>query len=319
MKNSIDWTRLEQTVRRDAARRGLASFVGDEGRPLLPDHLQLAAQDLAEHGRRVLVVTGFCVTTDDGVTAETDGPPGAIYLAAMLQTAGIDTRVTSDALGKPPLRAGLAVAGLAPDTLVEPDAADYSHLVAVERVGPSHTTASIAAQYSADDPHRDEFEQLVPLADRNACHNMRGISIDAHTAPLHRLFEETSATTVGIVDGGNEIGCGSIPWHVLRRAVAQGSGATIACRIPTTFTIVAGVSNWGAYGLGAAVAVLRGRRDAVELWTAARQRALVEALVRDGGAVDGVTKRREPTVDGLPLDDYLAVFDEVRRTALASL
>lgn len=266
----------------------------------------------------MLVVTGFCVTTDAGVTAETDGPPGAIYLAAMLQAAGIEARVTSDTYGTPLLRAGLAVVGLEPDTLVEPAAENYSHLVAVERVGPSHTTASIAAQYPSGDPRCNEFERLVPTAEHNVCHNMRGVSIDAHTAPLHRLFESTSATTVGIVDGGNEIGCGSIPWHVLTRAVAQGSGATIACRIATTYTIVAGVSNWGAYGLGAAVAVLRGRRDVVEAWTAARQRTLIKAMVRDGGAVDGVTKRREPTVDGLPPDDYLAVFDDVRRSVLAA-
>lgn len=318
MQRPINWTRLQQTVRRDPARRGLASFVDRGGNVLLPDHLRLAARDFAEHGRRALIVTGFCVTTDDGTTAETDGPPGAIYLAAMLQAAGIEARVTSDSYGTPLLRAGLAAGGLAPDTLVEPDAANYSHLVAVERVGPSHTTASITAQYVASDPHRDEFERLVPLAERGFCRNMRGVSIDAYTAPLHRLFEQTAATTVGIVDGGNEIGCGSIPWHVLKEAVAQGPGATIACRIATTFTIASGVSNWGAYGLGAAVAVLRGCSQAVESWTAERQRTLIEAMVRNGGAVDGVTKRREPTVDGLALDDYLAVFDEIRQIALAS-
>jgi hypothetical protein len=163
-----------------------------------------------------------------------------------------------------------------------------------------------------------DFDRLVPQADRDVCHNMRGISIDAHTEPLNRLFE-TDVPTIGIVDGGNEIGCGRIPWDVLRRAVAHGSGEKIACRVATDHTIIAGVSNWGAYALGAAVAALRGQQAAVAAWTAEKQRALIEEMVARGGAVDGLTKRREPTVDGLSLDDYLAVFNEIRTIALASI
>jgi hypothetical protein len=68
--------------------------------------------------------------------------------------------------------------------------------------------------------------------------------------------------------------------------------------------------------LGAAVAVLRGQRDAVERWTAEHQRKLIEAMVEQGGAVDGVTKRREPTVDGLSMPEYLGVFEEIRRIVL---
>jgi hypothetical protein len=292
----------------------LASFRDAVGLPLLPDHLRRAACDLAENGTRALIVTGFCVVMPEGVTAETDGPPGAIYLAAMLRAAGIDAEVLTDRYGEPLVRSGLEAAALPRDWHVENPRGAYSHRIAVERVGPSHTAASIAAQYPQNSERLAEFERLVPPAERDVCHNMRGVSIDPHTAPLDRHFESCDlATTIGIVDGGNEIGCGSIRWDVLRRAVAQGSGATIACRIPTTHTIIAGVSNWGAYALGAAVAALRGRRDAVAAWTAEKQRALIEAMVARGGAVDGLTKRREPTVDGLPLDDYLAVFDEIRQ------
>lgn len=320
----FDWQRLEQVIRHDPGHRGLASYVDDDGKPLLAGELQVAAEDLAGRGTRVLVVTGFCILLPDGtVTAETDGPPGAIYLAAMLRAAGIEATIATDDLGAPLVRAGLAAAQLPRDVLVASPADSYSHLIAIERVGPSHTTASIAAHYGAAAAAIAEFEELTATCERGVCRNMRGISIDAHTAPLHQLFERAEddvgasrPTTIGIVDGGNEIGCGNIPWHVLHRAVAQGSGATIACRIKTDRTIIAGVSNWGGYALGAAVAALRGRRDAVEAWTAEKQGSLIEAMVRDGGAVDGVTKRREPTVDGLPMADYLAVFGEIRDVAL---
>ena len=316
---TIDWTRLEQVIRRDPGKRGLASYVVDDGRALLTGELQNAAKSLAARGSRVLIVTGFCIVLPDGTTtAETDGPPGAIYLAAMLRAAGIDAVIATDDLGGPLVRAGLAAMQLPRALLVDAESADYSHLIAIERVGPSHTTASIAAMYGAESSMTAEFKNLIAEHDRGVCRNMRGVSLDAYTAPLHRLFENApvTTTTIGIVDGGNEIGCGKIPWDVLRRAVAQGSGAQIACRVETNYSILAGVSNWGGYALGAAVAALRGHRDAVEAWTVDKQRSLIEAMVRDGGAVDGVTKHREATVDGLPLDEYLAVFDEIRRIAL---
>jgi D-glutamate cyclase len=319
-QGDLDWVRLEAAVRRDPARRGLASYADANGATLLAGDLQRAARDLAESGTRVLIVTGFCVVMPEGVTAETDGPPGAIFLAAMLRAVDIDARIATDRYGAPLVRAGLDAAVMPSDVLVEGGTDSYSHRIAIERVGPSHTAASIAAQYPDKADMLAKFERLVPQAERDVCHNMRGISIDAHTDPLHRLFENDAPTkTIGIVDGGNEIGCGRIPWDVLGRAVAHGSGAIIACRVATTHTIIAGVSNWGAYALGSAVASLLGGRQPIESWTAAKQRAMIEAMVARGGAVDGLTKRHEPTVDGLTLDDYLAVFDEIRTIALAAI
>jgi hypothetical protein len=48
-------------------------------------------------------------------------------------------------------------------------------------------------------------------------------------------------------------------------------------------------------------------------WHAHSQRRLIETIVERTSAVDGVTLRREPTVDGLPLAIYLQTL-----TALAS-
>jgi len=151
---------------------------------------------------------------------------------------------------------------------------------------------------------------------------MRGESIDRYTAKAHRLFEivaerKLPITTIGIGDGGNEIGLGSIPWEVLRRAIAKGPADRVACRIATTWTILAGVSNWGGYALGLATAALKDRSVLARLPDEAAVRKLIEALVRDSFCVDGVTKRREESVDGLALDDYLAVFRSLR-SALVS-
>ena len=66
--------------------------------------------------------------------------------------------------------------------------------------------------------------------------------------------------------------------------------------LPTDRLVVGGVSNWGAWGLAAAVGVLLGRRLLPTVDEAFR--TLAAAV--DAGAVDGVTGKPEPTVDGLP-------------------
>ena len=48
--------------------------------------------------------------------------------------------------------------------------------------------------------------------------------------------------------------------------------------------------------------------------TAAHDFALTQAIV-EAGAVDGVTARREATVDGFGADVHAAVIDELRRIA----
>jgi hypothetical protein len=69
--------------------------------------------------------------------------------------------------------------------------------------------------------------------------------------------------------------------------------------------------------LAASVCALRGRRDLLASWPIASQRELIESLVRSVPVVDGVTKRREPTVDALALDEYLRVLEQVQ-TALSA-
>jgi hypothetical protein len=336
----IDFGRLEATIRRDPAERGLATYRDANGHWLCPKHLERAATELARlRDGRILIVTGFCILTDDGPIAETDGPLGAIYLSDRLRQAGLDVVVASEEYGTRALEAGAAGAGLKEWKAMRfPSEGDltrygriemwreiieserFTHLVAIERVGPSHDETSIGRD------ERDEFLSLVTPDDRGVCHNMRGISIDARTNPLHLLFECFQAPSdasrrprsIGIVDGGNEIGCGAIAWSVLRKAIKQGPAERTACRVRTDSTIIAGVSNWGAYALGAALAAARGGSATVATWSRDRLRATLEKMVGDGVAVDGVTKRRETTVDGLPLETELAILDEIHAIALGA-
>lgn len=341
----MDWQTLEMLVRSDPGGRGLTQFR-DRGELLAYGGLEGAAQSLAARGAGVAIATGFAIVDHEPPAAETDGPPGALYLARALDSLGIETALVSDRYGLPLLRAGLdhwrlsrvellefPWAGEAPlrdkasledgwidAFLSSPRGRRLTHLTAIERVGPSHTLASLAAQARQGPAPIEEFERDVPAADRDRCHNMRGALIDAFTAPIHRLFEavavrRSDVETIGIADGGNEIGMGCIPWETLRQAIARGPAGAIACRIATNHLILAGISNWGAYALAAALASLRNRADLLAVWDTASQRRLIECLVQEAGAVDGVTRRREATVDGVAMEQYLPVLAAIQREA----
>ena len=147
---------------------------------------------------------------------------------------------------------------------------------------------------------------------------MRGESINAHTAKAHLLFETcrdrpSPVTTIGVGDGGNEIGMGQFAWELVADAIGRFATGRIACRIATDFALLAGVSNWAAYALALATARLRGSADLGRDWDERGERALVEAIVRQTDCVDGVTLRHEPTVDGLELAAYLGPLVEMRK------
>jgi hypothetical protein len=324
--------RIESLVRCDPARRGLLG--GNGGSPQLGlGQLAAAARHLAEHGRAVGIVTGFAIPTAAGPVAETDGPLGAVLLAATCAAVGITPSLITDEACGNCLREAARVAGLAPDIVqvspIDPVAAmdwcdrwleqmpGLTHLIAVERVGPSHTQQSIESQCRHGSPPVEQFAALVPPEFRDRCQNMRGETIEQFTAPLHRLFELRTEVgrpfhTIGVGDGGNEIGMGAFSWEELYPLVANGHGARIVCRVPADWTIIAGTSNWGAYALAAGLALGRMRPEVLQEWTERRQEELLSHIVRRGPAVDGVTREYEPTVDGLPFVTYIQPWSGIR-------
>lgn len=321
---------LELCIRRDPGGRGLLSTDATHP-PLCRGQLEGAARALLAADGPVWIVTGFFVPAATPPVAETDGPPGAALLSAVLRDLGKPVRVIAEDLCGPVVEAALRAAGatdvpvwLCP--LFAEGALRWQRalwdrerpglVLAIERVGPSHTYRSFMAQSRTAPPPGVMFLEKVPAESWNRCHNMRGIGIDDHTAPLHALFEEASARgvpTIGIGDGGNEIGMGAIPWEELVERLPGAHSARIPCRIATDWTILAGVSNWGGFALAATTAHLAARPDLLKEWTTARHQQALEQLVEESGAVDGVTRLPEPTVDGLSFEAYIQPWHEMRR------
>ncbi len=328
----LPWAALEALSHRDPGGRGLVSYRRAD-QSLDAGALCAASHHLAEHARSVVIATGFPIVFTDRVVAETDGPPGTLCLAVVLQSLGVTVKIVTDAYALPVLHAGAECLGLDSTTIqacpasgaeceawldgfISGVGADWSHLIAIERPGPSHTLQSFRTQRRDTPIPVETFESTVSEADRDRCYNMRGEPLEAYMAPTHRLFEriverELPIRTIAIGDGGNELGLGCFLWEDLVAAIATGSAGKIACRVAANITILAGTSNWGAYALALAVARLRGLSLSQPWLTPAGQQRLLEAIVA-AGAVDGRTRRAEPTVDGLSAEDYLQTLAEMR-------
>jgi len=272
-------TAIENLIATDPGGRNVFALV-------LADQLRLAAQSL-RLAKRVAIVSGFFVP--EAGAGETDGPPGAKVIGTALKRIGggdIKIDYITDRWNAKFFR----TIGIEPIL----DADDY-----LQRAGPTHLLAIERVGRGADGRYR----------------NIRGVDISSTTAPLDELFLEGTrlgCTTIGIGDGGNEIGMGKVFADVLDTADAAmaDEGVRLATTIATDFCIAAGVSNWGAYGLAGALSVLEGRDLLASAADAARD---IERLVTEGGAVDGLTHRREPTVDGLDISHSVRMLENIRR------
>lgn len=240
---------------------------------------------------RALAVTGFYIPKAAQPAAETDGPLGALEVCMALRAIGGDAWLVSDECCAPVIRP--SALGFLPDdhVLIAPNAnpkggfdawlngvidlAKTEHidtLVYIERVGPA----------------RD-----------GSPHNMRGIDIAEWTAPLSQLTL-LGLHTIGVGDGGNEIGMGRVEDYAIEGVVDHGEN--IACTVPTDQLVVAGTSNWGAHALVCAMRALG--RSAVDPYLEPTWQERVLDVIVEYGGLDGVHMTNVVTVDGLEPDRY---------------
>ncbi|MGH7111667.1 MAG: glutamate cyclase domain-containing protein [Stellaceae bacterium] len=273
---------LERLIQAEVGRNMTALFAAAQG-GLLGAAMAVAALRSGGIG----VITGFYVPRGTPPAAETDGPIGAALLIKALTAIGLSCRLATDEACRSACAAALAGAGAA--------------AVPIDAARPGAALDDIIARW------RDAGIVLALAIERcgrsadGAPRNMRGEDISAHTAALDELFLAGPWDTIAVGDGGNEIGMGALPPDLIARHVDH--GARIACVTPAHHLIVAGVSNWGAYALLAALAVLRAdwRERLLACLDPEVDRAILKAAVEQGPAVDGVSRRRTLTVDNLDL------------------
>jgi D-glutamate cyclase len=285
--------RIERLIHVDVGRNIIGLFDAARG------GLWGAASALAAaRATRAGLITGFYVPQGSPPAAETDGPVGAALLAKGLEAVGIPCRLATDEPCRSACAASLAGAGV-PGVPIDAVAIGAA-------LGPL-----IEAWRAAGITHAISIERCGRSAD-GAPRNMRGQDIGSYTAPLDDLFVAGPWETIAIGDGGNEIGMGALSRSLIARHVAHGE--TIACVTAARHLIVAGVSNWGAYALIGALAALRQdwRAPLLTCLDETLDRAVLEATVEDGPAVDGVSLLQTMTVDNLDIATHHRVLRMIR-------
>ena len=257
-------------LRRDGRNiSSLRPFIAD-------DYCTRAAQLLLDNPGQVLIVTGFYILS--GKAIETDGPPGALAIGRALQELGYGVSYVTDSYGAEAMRdlaAGTEVVDFPIADVLESAAFARSLLA---RLRPSVLVSIERCGASADGLYR----------------NMRGLDISEYTAKVDALFA-THASSIGIGDGGNEIGMGNFAEQIPTFEKLPQQPAVATCAEP----VIASVSNWGGYGLVAALSQLTGanllpRIEEEAAWV----RRCVEL-----GVVDGTTGDLKPAVDGFTLEE----------------
>ncbi|HYD06850.1 MAG TPA: glutamate cyclase domain-containing protein, partial [Reyranella sp.] len=233
-KRSSALDAIEALVCRDVGRGTQALIEASRG------ELSAAARALV-HATGVGFITGFFVPRDGVAAPETDGPVGTALLAAALGACGVPVRIAVDSPCAEAVRAAVHETGV--DVMV--DEVGVEDRPGIERIAAAWREAGVS--------HAVAIERCG-LSPDGRPRNMRGADVSPWTAPLDGLFTAHAWNRIGVGDGGNEIGMGSLPPELIARTVPNGE--RIACVTAADDLIVAGVSNWGGYGLVGALAAV---------------------------------------------------------------
>ncbi|MCS7272038.1 MAG: DUF4392 domain-containing protein, partial [Gemmataceae bacterium] len=274
---------IQNLVQVDVGQRGLAHHPTDNLFTATQGDFVAACQSVAcNESPCLLIVTGFFIPTATPPACETDGPLGSLFLARACQALGIPWHLASPHCGITALQTGLQQASLPLQPLrtlpVDNNPGTYRDFYAALVPAPSHVVF---------------IEYPGPNAE-GRCLTMRGKDITEHTPPAHHLLPMAKSlsrsgqppASIGIGDGGNEIGMGRIAAATIAANIPFGS--RIHCTVITDHLIVAGVSNWGAYALAAGLFLVQGRLPPADLFDPVTEQRLLTAMVEAGPLVDGV-------------------------------
>ncbi|RTZ90254.1 MAG: DUF4392 domain-containing protein [Deltaproteobacteria bacterium] len=283
--------RVEEVILRNAHVRGIDKLI-----PFLPVDFCLEAAKAVfrlleeKENPKILITTGFYV----GGAPETDGPPGAYFLYKALKRLGFLPKIITDTICAPLFEGAI----LNEDLITVPEEVEDEGLfrnqifeiflpdvlMAVERCG---------------------------RTGEGAYQDMRGNDISAFTAPIDALFIEPppGSITIGIGDGGNEIGMGKLMDEISRHLEVS------PCIVQTDYLILATVSNWGACGLSRCLEMLSGRSC---LPNSEEVEDFIAHIV-SRGAVDGISRLREHRVDGYDLAWIREILEALSGCTLETL
>lgn len=264
----------------------------------------------------VIVATGAGVAPKLPL-GETDGPPGAVALARSLALGfGANVTIVAQEEHMPAVDACVRV--------IEDIAGSYGSISTA--IFPKGETEGLTAAV-------DIFERRKPTAvifverdgpnEAGHYHGVRGDRRPPGTvADVYRLADEAkkrNILTIGIGDGGNEIGFGKIRGAVAgllpRGGRSQADETGVVTVTETDVLVSASVSNWGAYAIAGSLAIALGDEDLAH--SGDREHAFIVACIA-AGALDGATSRPALAVDGIDWRGHSGVAELMRSIAISA-
>jgi hypothetical protein len=261
--------------------RGISNF----SEAIAANSCASAATLILNNFGKVFITTGFYILS--AKSAETDGPPGAIALGNALEKLGYEVIFITDMYCSSLLNAVRSKESKVIEFPIadQKTSKEYSAKLLTEE-NPNILISIERCGSSSDYKYR----------------NMRNEDISDFTAKIDYMFNMHSQT-IGIGDGGNEIGMGNITNQIIK--------SKTLVEFPTISEvrnlIIASVSNWGAYGLLAALSIQCNR---ILLPTKEDQEDLIIKLAQMG-AVDGFSGSSEYKVDGKELEINSQILQEL--------
>jgi hypothetical protein len=237
--------------------------------------------------RSTIIATGFYIPFAQA--PETDGPPGALAIGRALHSLGFDVTYVTDKYTMPLLSNDL----VGRDKVIDFPITDHD------------SSRQFAKRLLAEiQPSLLISVERCGLNGNQKYLNMAGEDITEYTAKIDYLFLGQK-NSLGIGDGGNEIGMGNLAQYIPSVKTLPKNPALT----PVKKLVIASVSNWGGYGLIAALSrlVKCNLLPSVE-W----EKEIINEIVARG-AVDGVSGQRRSAVDNFDLEQNAWALIQLHR------
>lgn len=289
----------------------------------------LAAKQIIERASKndnVIISTGAGIVPWVA-KGETDGPMGAAALGNVLNKGlALKPIFITEELNVDPIKASCEVLGLKISS-------DYEIFKKKDRTAFIRSfpyddgESQKAAQEILDEYQPSMIVTLEKLSpnEKGIIHTVRGFDHTQSHAKVHHLINQAmrrDILTIGIGDGGNEIGFGVINKEVKDIVVPFGKRCQCPCQsgiaavTKTDFLIVAAVSNWGAYGLEACIAGLL--KNPNLLHSSTTEQRMLEACVKAGGT-DALYLKQMLRVDGVTSEVNQSIITILREMVVKGL
>ena len=222
----------------------------------------------------VFLCSGFYILNSK--SPETDGPPGTVALAQTLTKLGNDVFIVTDKFSS-----DIFYGMYGKDKVIEFPVLNHfeSNKYANELINKYNPNLIISIERAG-------------LSNDGKYRNFRGVDFSDFNAKLDYLFEQIP-NSIGVGDGGNEIGMGNYMEQILELDIYPHPSV-----IKTSENIIASTSNWGAYGLIAGISLVEKSNF---LPSVKKGKELIEKSV-ELGAVEGLSGESKPWVDGRSLE-----------------